>query len=152
MERNQNGGSADGDRGTIISAIRLRTLLIFGNSIDPSWDYVFVVIWTALELGVAMIASCLPALRTLFIRLYSSSLSFSVLSSFSTGSRGGKESERIWRRGSRKFVELKEIELDITNVTVNGEVWFYPRKQPMVPPKIIERDKFGKFREEGAAF
>jgi hypothetical protein len=139
-------------RGTIISAIRLRALLIFGNSIDPSWDYVFVVIWTALELGVAMIASCLPALRSLFLRLIPSSFSFaSFLSSdqFSNGRKRGKwNSEDVGGRWKRKkgFVEISEIDLGMTNVTWHGAEISYPRQKPVVPSKIIERDWDGRFR------
>ncbi|PVH70010.1 hypothetical protein DL98DRAFT_661375 [Cadophora sp. DSE1049] len=59
-----------GGFGCIISIIRLQSLLIFGTSIDPSWDYVPVTIWTVLELAVAIICSCLPALRTLIIHIY----------------------------------------------------------------------------------
>ncbi|PVH68951.1 hypothetical protein DL98DRAFT_396070, partial [Cadophora sp. DSE1049] len=58
-----------GGFGCIVSAIRLKVLLGFGNSIDPTWDYVFVVIWTAIELGVAIVLSCLPSVRLLVIRL-----------------------------------------------------------------------------------
>ena len=148
----------ENDRGTIISAIRLRALLIFGNSIDPSWDYVFVVIWTALELGVALIASCLPALRSLLLRLIPSSFSFSSFlssgafsksSDKNNGRRRGKwSSEHVeggWK-GERGFVEISEIDLGMTNVTWHGEEISYPRQKPGVLPKIIERDGDGKFR------
>lgn len=155
-------GLTDNVRGTIISAIRLRALLIFGNSIDPSWDYVLVTIWTAAELGVAMIAASLPALRSLFIKICPVSLKsfnfsklskFSILPSFSFGSRetsGG--SGRGWKRGSRKFEQLEDIDFDMTKVTVNGEEWSYPRKQPAVPAKIIRRDSDGRFRPDDATF
>jgi hypothetical protein len=134
----------------------LHALLIFGNSIDPSWDYVFVVIWTALELGVAMIASCLPALRSLFLRLIPSSFSFSSFLSSGqfTKSNGRKRGKGRWSnedeggewKGKRGFVEISEIDLGMTNVTWHGAEISYPKQKPVVPPKIIERDRDGRFR------
>ncbi|CZT11694.1 uncharacterized protein RCO7_08696 [Rhynchosporium graminicola] len=59
-----------GGFGCIVSMIRLQSLLVFGKTVDPSWDYVAVTIWTVLELAVAIICSCLPALRTLIIHIY----------------------------------------------------------------------------------
>jgi hypothetical protein len=73
--------------GCIISMVRLKSLLSFGNSIDPSCkfpipqttrsplidhsgDYVDAVAWTSLELAIAMICGFLPAIRNLLIRLY----------------------------------------------------------------------------------
>ncbi|KAH9205839.1 hypothetical protein DL95DRAFT_235651, partial [Leptodontidium sp. 2 PMI_412] len=61
---------AVGSFGCVVSMIRLKSLLSFGNSLDPSWDYVNVVIWTIVELAVAMVCSCFPALRSLLIRIY----------------------------------------------------------------------------------
>lgn len=129
------------ESGTIISAIHLCALLIFGNSIDPTWDYVFVVIWTALELGVAMAAACLPALRTLLLRLRPSSFSISSLIQFYFSSpsllpsRGwlgrsrGKwdESSDIWN-GKQGFKQISEINLGMTNVTWNGAEMSYSRQ------------------------
>jgi hypothetical protein len=66
--------------------IRLKSLLSFGNSLDPTCkasqpnfesmsqpiigDYVNVVIWTIVELAVAMVCSCFPAIRNLLMRIY----------------------------------------------------------------------------------
>ncbi|PVH86400.1 hypothetical protein DL98DRAFT_567785 [Cadophora sp. DSE1049] len=61
---------AVGSFGCVVSMIRLKSLLSFGNSLDPSWDYVNVVIWTIVELAVAMVCSCFPAIRNLLIRIY----------------------------------------------------------------------------------
>ncbi|KAH8767580.1 integral membrane protein [Hyaloscypha finlandica] len=58
-----------GSFGCVVSMIRLKSLLSFGNSLDP-WDYVDVVIWTIAELAVAMVCSCFPAMRNLLMRIY----------------------------------------------------------------------------------
>jgi len=88
--------------GCIISIIRLQSLLIFGTSIDPSWDYVPVTIWTVVELAVAIICSCLPALRTLIIHIYprfASSFARSPGNSESTGNSSVNSRTRL--RGRR---------------------------------------------------
>ncbi|KAL2067592.1 hypothetical protein VTL71DRAFT_2017 [Oculimacula yallundae] len=95
-----------GGFGCIVSIVRLQSLLVFGASIDPSWDYVAVVIWTVLELAVAIICSCLPALRTLAIHMYprfasSFRSSSSSPSSFSSiNSRTKLRPDSSLRRGS----------------------------------------------------
>lgn len=85
--------------GCIISIIRLRSLLVFGTSIDPSWDYVPVVIWTVLELAAAIICSSLPALRTLVIHIYPK-IASSFCSTDSTGNTSVNSRTRL-RASSR---------------------------------------------------
>lgn len=129
----------------MISAIRLHALLIFGNSIDPSWDYVFVVIWTALELGVAIIAACLPALRSLCLSLLPDNFTFSTfLASGAFPAQQGKRKGDIsagWK-GKGGFVEIE----DVTEVG-SEQAWRREKNaHAQVPMKIIERDRDGKFR------
>ncbi|KAF4905966.1 Satratoxin biosynthesis SC1 cluster protein 4 [Colletotrichum fructicola] len=54
-----------GSVGFISTIIRLQVLAVFGNSIDPTWDYVPVVWWTTIELGVVIVCACLPMIRNL---------------------------------------------------------------------------------------
>jgi hypothetical protein len=60
---------AIGTFGCIATIIRLRTLLAFKVSIDPTWDYVPVTIWTELELLVGFICVSLPSIRILFVKI-----------------------------------------------------------------------------------
>jgi hypothetical protein len=98
------------DSGCIVSIIRLQSLLVFGTSIDPTWDYVPVTIWTGLELGAGIICSSLPALRTLAQKIFPN-FHLSLISSRSSDS-GPKPfpALRSWRFGHRRFVELVNIE------------------------------------------
>ena len=82
--------------------IRLKSLLSFSNSVDPSWDNVPVVTWTVIELCAAMICASLPALRLLvmhlFPRIFPSSLrSASKTPVFSTREGSGLKS---WQTGT----------------------------------------------------
>ncbi|KAF1359611.1 hypothetical protein EJ07DRAFT_76650, partial [Lizonia empirigonia] len=58
-----------GSFGCVTTIIRLRTLLLFKISYDPSWDYVPIVIWTELEVSAAFACISLPALRVLLVKL-----------------------------------------------------------------------------------
>jgi hypothetical protein len=52
----------------IISCIRLQYILMFQRSTNPTWDYVDVLIWTALEVNVSIIVASLPAIRALLAK------------------------------------------------------------------------------------
>ncbi|OHF01677.1 CFEM domain-containing protein [Colletotrichum orchidophilum] len=54
-----------GSVGFVSTIIRLQVLAVFGNSIDPTWDYAPVVWWTTIELGVVIVCACAPMIRNL---------------------------------------------------------------------------------------
>ncbi|KAF2127520.1 hypothetical protein P153DRAFT_377123 [Dothidotthia symphoricarpi CBS 119687] len=60
---------AIGSLGCITTILRLRSLRSFKVSIDPSWDYVTVTIWTELELLAAITCVSLPPIRLLLVRI-----------------------------------------------------------------------------------
>ncbi|KAF2678735.1 hypothetical protein K458DRAFT_376105 [Lentithecium fluviatile CBS 122367] len=72
-----------GTFGCITTIIRLHTLLSFKTTIDPTWDYVPVTVWTELELACGFVCVSLPAVRILLVTLFPRSL----LSSISPKSR-----------------------------------------------------------------
>ncbi|KAK3399945.1 hypothetical protein B0T20DRAFT_350108 [Sordaria brevicollis] len=55
---------------TIISIIRLHSLLAFQPSTNVTWDYYPVAVWSAVEYHVAVICACLPAMRQLLVRVF----------------------------------------------------------------------------------
>jgi hypothetical protein len=59
-----------GGIGLVATIYRLQTLRDFGTTPDPSWEWVPVVYWTSVELAAGIIASCLPAVRTLLERFF----------------------------------------------------------------------------------
>ncbi|GKT41000.1 satratoxin biosynthesis SC1 cluster protein 4 [Colletotrichum spaethianum] len=59
-----------GSVGFISTIIRLQVLAVFGNSIDPTWDYAPVVWWTTVELGVVIVCACAPMIRNLVERVF----------------------------------------------------------------------------------
>ncbi|KAL4990563.1 hypothetical protein BDW68DRAFT_174800 [Aspergillus falconensis] len=55
---------------TIISIMRLVETVGFNSTQNPTKDFVPVGIWSLLEFDVAILCACMPAIRTLFIRLF----------------------------------------------------------------------------------
>ncbi|KAH8646791.1 hypothetical protein BX600DRAFT_155816 [Xylariales sp. PMI_506] len=56
---------------TIISIIRLRTLIKFGYTDNPTWTYIEVSTWSTTEIAVGMICVCMPSYRLLAVKLFS---------------------------------------------------------------------------------
>lgn len=59
---------AFGTFGCVATIIRLRTLLSFRISLDPTWDYVPVTIWTELELAAGFVCVSMPSIRILIMK------------------------------------------------------------------------------------
>ncbi|KAK6863780.1 hypothetical protein PG995_000308 [Apiospora arundinis] len=54
---------------TIVSAIRLRSLIVFAASQNITWDYNEAAYWSTIEMHVGIVCACLPALRALFVAM-----------------------------------------------------------------------------------
>lgn len=61
--------------GWVATIIRLQALLSFKRTIDPTWDYVPVTIWTEIELACGFVCVSLPATRLLLLMLLPKSFS-----------------------------------------------------------------------------
>lgn len=58
----------------VVSIIRLRSLVKFGNSTNPTFDQWDAVYWSTLEVNIGMICTCLPTIRLILVRLFPSIL------------------------------------------------------------------------------
>lgn len=58
-----------------MTIIRLHALLSFKITLDPTWDYTNVVIWTGLELASGIVCASLPSIRLLFAKMLQKSCS-----------------------------------------------------------------------------
>ncbi|KAI0020967.1 hypothetical protein F4780DRAFT_770413 [Xylariomycetidae sp. FL0641] len=54
---------------TIVSILRLRSLVVFRESANLTWDYWEVCLWSTIEIMVGIMCACMPALRLILIRL-----------------------------------------------------------------------------------
>ncbi|KAH7382013.1 hypothetical protein BKA64DRAFT_218410 [Cadophora sp. MPI-SDFR-AT-0126] len=119
---------AVGSFGCVVSMIRLKSLLSFGTSLDPSWDYVDVTIWTIVELAVAMVCSCFPAIRNLLIRIYPraflSSIGHSSDKQLGSIAPSSNSKRRRTNHEQEGFIELQQ-----TNESQLSD------RPPEVPPK-----------------
>ncbi|KAK8095686.1 cfem domain-containing protein [Apiospora kogelbergensis] len=91
---------------TIVSAIRLRSLIVFAASQNITWDYNEAAYWSTIEMHVGIVCACLPALRALFVAMGAKALGSSKgnskgSSGYSTGHSGRSGAPRSGTFGSR---------------------------------------------------
>ncbi|KAF2132986.1 hypothetical protein P153DRAFT_309877 [Dothidotthia symphoricarpi CBS 119687] len=55
---------------TIVSIFRLRFLVDFGSSLNPTWTATNVVLASIIEVNAGIICVCLPSLRIIFVRMF----------------------------------------------------------------------------------
>ncbi|RAR04855.1 cytidine and deoxycytidylate deaminase zinc-binding region [Stemphylium lycopersici] len=60
---------AIGTFGCIATIVRFHTLTTFDISVDPTWDYVPVTVWTEVELAAGFVCVSLPSTRVLLNRI-----------------------------------------------------------------------------------
>lgn len=105
----------------LTSCLRLKYLVQFSKSLNPTWDYTDAVIWTSLEVKVTIIVLCLPTVRMLLARLIpsvfgttegsSNPKSSSAISG--TGGRSKSDGTSSSNRRARYPQEEDEIELSV---------------------------------------
>ncbi|KAI1857934.1 hypothetical protein JX265_010964 [Neoarthrinium moseri] len=76
----------------ITSCIRLRYIVMFARSLNPTWDYTDTIIWTALEVNVSIVVISLPAIRAYLAitlpKVFATTLRSKSTSDNSSSSRG----------------------------------------------------------------
>ncbi|GJC79430.1 satratoxin biosynthesis SC1 cluster protein 4 [Colletotrichum liriopes] len=55
---------------TIISILRLQSLVRFAKSMNPTWDQFDIAFWTCLEVPTGIICCCMPAIRLILIKAF----------------------------------------------------------------------------------
>ena len=55
---------------TVISVLRLKSLVHFAVSTNPTWDQLEVIQWSNIEINVGIICACLPSLRVMLVRVF----------------------------------------------------------------------------------
>ncbi|UNI21695.1 hypothetical protein JDV02_007663 [Purpureocillium takamizusanense] len=66
---------------TVVSILRLQSLVFFANSTNPTYDQWSPVNWSTVEVNVGMICTCLPSLRLILVRIFPR---------LGSGSKGGR--------------------------------------------------------------
>lgn len=57
---------------TVMSILRLQSLIHFGNSLNATWDQTDASNWSTIEINVGIFCACLPSLRKILIRFFPS--------------------------------------------------------------------------------
>ncbi|WYZ42299.1 hypothetical protein EsH8_V_001194 [Colletotrichum jinshuiense] len=60
-----------GSFATLASILRLKYLVFFSHSYDPTWDNFYVVLWSGIEVNAAITCGSLPAILPLLKKLFS---------------------------------------------------------------------------------
>ncbi|KAF4551090.1 CFEM domain-containing protein 1 [Elsinoe fawcettii] len=55
---------------TVVSIIRLQTLVEFAKSANATWEFTAVSMWSTIEITVGIICACLPTVRLLVVKLW----------------------------------------------------------------------------------
>ncbi|PMD36331.1 hypothetical protein L207DRAFT_602395 [Hyaloscypha variabilis F] len=55
---------------TIVSILRLQSLVHFSKTSNPSWDDLTICVWSDIEINVGIVCACMPHLRLLLIRFF----------------------------------------------------------------------------------
>lgn len=55
---------------TIVSIIRLQSLVSLRSTSNPTWDYTSPTDWSVIEINVGLICCCLPTLRLIVVRIF----------------------------------------------------------------------------------
>ncbi|CAD6452319.1 1d51a128-50f8-45a5-af4c-dc505450d2dd [Sclerotinia trifoliorum] len=79
---------------TIVSVLRLKSLVHFANTQNPTWDYLEVGYWSTIEICVGIICSSMPALRLLLVRIFPRFASTTHNSSNHSKTHGNDPSKR----------------------------------------------------------
>ncbi|KAG8411888.1 hypothetical protein J3458_015183 [Metarhizium acridum] len=101
---------------TIVSMLRLKSLVHFANSYNPTWDQWSVVFWSTIEVSVGFICTCLPALRLILMRMYPQTFKPDSCGSSSPASRN------FYRRNSISRIADEGSENDLVNLSQSNLV------------------------------
>jgi hypothetical protein len=55
---------------TVVSILRLQSLVHFASSQNTTWDFYHIAIWSGLEISIGIACSCLPTVRLLLIKVF----------------------------------------------------------------------------------
>ncbi|QPG94069.1 hypothetical protein C2857_004435 [Epichloe festucae Fl1] len=93
---------------TVVSVLRLQSLIYFSNSTNPTWDNWIIGWWSIIEVNVGIVCTCLPTLRLVLVRM--APCIFSTNGSRSTTHHNTDRFVKNSNAMGRKPIELYSIE------------------------------------------
>ncbi|KAI5464241.1 hypothetical protein BGZ63DRAFT_148653 [Mariannaea sp. PMI_226] len=55
---------------TVVCILRLKALVKYGHTVNPTWDAYDTCYWSSIELNVAILCVCMPNIRLLLVRMF----------------------------------------------------------------------------------
>ncbi|KAM3497358.1 hypothetical protein MY10362_009289 [Beauveria mimosiformis] len=112
---------------TVVSILRLQSLIYLANSSNPTWDHWIVAWWSTIEVHVGMICASLPTLRLVLVRMWPRVFSTNISRNKSVTERNTRPSSAAYIMHSKEATQsLSEIELGAVTS---------PEIRPVPPPK-----------------
>ncbi|KAK7979840.1 hypothetical protein PG989_012297 [Apiospora arundinis] len=96
---------------TIVSILRLQSLVHFAESRNPTWDQFDVANWSTIEINTGIICACMPSLRLLLVKLFPKVLGGST-NSRSQYYMSNPDGNRSTARGGTKNVHQSQQSRD----------------------------------------
>lgn len=119
---------------TVVSILRLQSLMKYANSSNATWDNASVAIWSTIELNVGMVCTSLPTLRLLAVRVWPVLNGSKIRSRFGySGSRYGRSRypKRATDLSVSGDVPMRMNSLKIADVKVDDAF-------PMAPSRVSD--------------
>ncbi|EEH33714.2 hypothetical protein PAAG_04763 [Paracoccidioides lutzii Pb01] len=88
---------------TIVSILRLQTLLKFAKSHNFTWDYVEMGYWSTIEIHVGIICACMPAMRSFFRRVFPTLFSYTEHQKSGTFGTFSTSHDEVMMRNSERL-------------------------------------------------
>ncbi|KAJ6781329.1 hypothetical protein PWT90_03449 [Aphanocladium album] len=126
---------------TIVSILRLQSLIFLARSYNPTWDQWIVAWWSTIEVHVGMICASLPTLRLVLVRMCPRVFSTNLSRNKSVTERSARPNSSAYIMQSKEItLSSIEIELGATSSPETGPLpstnYYMPKPQrPFVPPK-----------------
>lgn len=97
----------------MVSGLRLQSLILFANSINPTWDEWPVALWSTIEINVGLLCACLPTVRLILVRIWPRVFGGSTAAS---GMRSGaSRGNSVMVRRQQIRIASIEIQMDETS-------------------------------------
>jgi hypothetical protein len=135
---------------TIISIIRLKTLLVFANTTNVTYDYVDPGLYSIVEATAGIICSCLPAVRALMSaimpRVFGQTQNATDPENGGSTAISGRKFERLGslngdsRPGSRITVQTEWSVMDEANPSTPSHELFPVEKQDRTPSRRFHEE------------
>ncbi|KAH9827804.1 putative integral membrane protein [Teratosphaeria destructans] len=128
---------------TIVSIIRLRVLVVFGDSRNLTWDYTSIGYWSAVELHTSVVCACMPSLRNLLRKFMPYVMGMSTgrtggvsdPTSHTTGKSAFTTTEGLGDKFPRRTVMIRSVEGDEENIIPLHELQYSSRNKTEPLPR-----------------